>query len=230
MGSKISRKSDFKSAPEILKSVRHIDHVTYIARPIHESSFIKRWKSLGFYESIRLRTERFPATHIALINGLHEDFPWATMTGVSISESSNSPINKGIRRYGEGIQHVAYNIHPEADMYELQEVLENLGWTFMTPVLNYEDKGHAHLRQLFASPSSAYGSFVELVQRLPGPEGNIYDGFDTMNIDDLYEQYDDYSHWLDRHPRAGERQKKAELQTYSHYPYSTKNFPSHIHT
>jgi len=229
MMAKLPKKSGSKPTPEILKAIQHIDHITYIAKSVHASTFIKRWTYLGFHEAVRLRTERFPATHIALTCGLHGEFPWATMTGLSTSEHSESPINQGIRRYGEGIQHVAYNIHPEADMAELQEVLGKLGWIFMTPVLNYEDKGHAHLRQLFAAPSAAYGNFIELVQRLPGPDGHVYDGFDTMNIDDLYEQYDDFSRWLDKHPRAGMRQKKAELELSAHHPCSTRNLSPQIH-
>ena len=103
-------------ASGVLKSIRHIDHVTYVAALDNEEAFINRWRALGFHEHVRLDCERFPATHIALVSGNTAEFPWATMTGLSISEDPASPINEFVRRHGENVQHVAYNIDPEVDM------------------------------------------------------------------------------------------------------------------
>ncbi len=177
-------------------AIRHIDHVTYVAAPTQATQFIARWQALGFREHMRVHTAHYPAQHIALVSGVSADHPWATMTGLSISDDADSPINQFIRRYGEGIQHTAYNIDPHVDMDDLHLELRHRGWNFLTPVLTYRDSGGAHLKQLFIAPTVPYGSFVELVQRLPGPNGKPYDAFDTENIDELYRHYADFSRFL----------------------------------
>jgi len=181
-----------------VQAIRHIDHVTYVAPFAEERNFIDLWKTLGFHEHVRLYTPRWPATHIALVSGATAEYPWATMTGLSVSEDSQSPVNQYIKRYGAGIQHTAYNIDPGADMEEIHDMMKKLGWNFMTPVLTYKDGTGARLRQMFIAPNTPFGPFVEFVQRLAGPNGQAFDGFDTMNIDDLYQCYNDYSKSLDR--------------------------------
>jgi len=180
------------------KFIRHIDHITYVTELENEKRFIRQWEALGFTESVRLRCIRYPATHIALISGTTPDYPWATMTGLSVSEDPASPVNEFIRRYGSGIQHCAYNIDPKADMEEVHEEMKKLGVTFMTPVLTYDDNKGAHLRQMFVPPARPFGTFHEYIQRLPGPDGNAFAGFDTSNIDDLYQCYEEVSRALDK--------------------------------
>lgn len=119
------------------------------------------------------------------------------MTGLSVSEDANSPINEFVRRYGEGIQRTGYNIDSDVDMEELHQQMKKCGWNFMTPVLSYEDEAGARLKQMFAAPSVPYGPFIEFVQRLIGPNGQAFDSFDATHIDDLYQHYADYSCWLD---------------------------------
>jgi hypothetical protein len=184
-----------------MRIIRHIDHVTYVARA--EEPFVDGWTQLGFREHVRVSTRRYPAAHIALTSGRSEAFPWEVMTGLSVSGDAASPINEFIRRYGEGEQHVAYNIDPAADMDEVARTLTRSGWKFMTPVLRYGDeKTGAGLRQIFVAPERPYGKFTELVQRLPGRDGAPFGGFDSDNIDDLYECYAEYSEWLERRARG----------------------------
>jgi 4-hydroxyphenylpyruvate dioxygenase-like putative hemolysin len=178
--------------------IRHIDHITYVTELENERSFINHWETLGFTEHVRLRCVRYPATHIALISGTTPEYPWATMTGLSVSEDPKSPVNEFVRRYGAGIQHCAYNIHPDADMEEVHESMKKMGVKFMTPVLTYNDNAGAHLRQMFVPPARPFGTFHEYIQRLPGPDGNAFAGFDTSNIDDLYECYSDVSRALEK--------------------------------
>ena len=179
-------------------SVRHIDHVTYVAAWEKEESFINTWASLGFHEHVRVFTDRHPATHIALVAGMTPEYPWATMTGLSISQDPDSPVNEFVRRYGPGVQHVAYNVDPKADMEEVYANMKEIGWNFMTPVLTFHDKSGATLRQAFIAPNIPYGPFVEFIQRLPGPDGKPFDGFDMMNIEELYDHYADFSRRLER--------------------------------
>ncbi|MBM3329245.1 MAG: hypothetical protein FJY67_07220 [Calditrichaeota bacterium] len=187
-----------RSESGVLQSIRHIDHVTYVTANSNEKPFIQRWSSLGFREHVRLHTSRWPATHIALVSGMSAEYPWATMTGLSVSDDLVSPVNQFVKRYGEGIQHTAYNIDPDVDMEELHREMKRLGWNFMTPVLTYKDGAGAKLRQMFIAPNVPYGPFVEFVQRLAGPSGAAFDGFDTTNIDDLYQCYADYSKVIDK--------------------------------
>jgi 4-hydroxyphenylpyruvate dioxygenase-like putative hemolysin len=179
-------------------SVRHIDHVTYVSALENEKKFLATWARLGFTEHVRLRSHRHPATHIALVSGVSVDYPWATMTGLSVSEDPKSAINEFVRRYGSAAQHIAYNIDPRFDMARVHSEMKETGWDFMTPVLTYEDKAGARLRQFFTVPTIPFGPFMEFVQRLPGPDGRAFDGFDSMNIDGLYDHYVDYSRSLDR--------------------------------
>lgn len=197
--------STHSHAADARRWIQHIDHITYAGKFQHASRFIRQWQQMGFEELVRLQTQRYPATHIALTNGKNSNLPWETMTGLSVSEDPSSPVNQFIERYGEGIQHVAYHVGPKADMESLQKSLKQQGWHFMTSVLTYEDGHHARLKQLFTAPESAYGTFVELVQRLPNAEGEIFDTFDIRNIDNLYACYDDYSRWLIQHPREHRR-------------------------
>ncbi len=203
----------------ISHAIRHIDHITYAGKTRNEKGFIERWQLMGFSELVRLHTRRYPATHIALTSGKSSDFPWETMTGLSVSEDPGSPINEFIIRYGEGVQHVAYNIHPEADMEELYQELKKRKWQFMTSVLTHKDDHGARLCQLFTAPQVPAGTFVELIQRLPGPHGEIFNGFDIVNIDDLYEAYSQYSAWLEKHHRskAVKYQKAFETQIHSDF-------------
>lgn len=195
----------FSSEREQLKAIRHIDHVTYVSAHESEERFLNQWKIFGFEELVRLQTHKYPASHIALVSGKTAEYPWETMTGLSVSPDPESPVNEFVRRYGEGMQHIAYNIHPEADMDALHIELKGMGWEFMTPVLTYKDGSGARLRQMFVAPQSPYGTFVELVQRLLGPEGAAYNGFDVQNIEDLYRAYDEYSQWLSKRGACGQK-------------------------
>ncbi|MDC0710378.1 hypothetical protein POL68_18015 [Stigmatella sp. ncwal1] len=179
-------------------SIQHIDHITYVAAAEDEHNFITRWGLLGFKEYVRVHTPRYPAAHIALASGDDPNFPWAMMTGLSVSDDPKSPINLFVQRYGAGPQHVAYNIGPGEDMEELHRKLVAAGWRFMTGVLTYRDNTGAGIRQMFVAPQVPYGPFSELVQRIHGPSGQPFDGFDTTNIDNLYEAYVDYSAHLER--------------------------------
>ena len=179
-------------------AIRHIDHITYVTSADNEQAFLTSWQLLAFREHVRVHTRRFPAAHIALTSGAQSGQPWAIMTGLSVSRDERSPVNEFVRRYGEGQQHVAYNVGVEVDMDALHRTMAAQGTTFMTPVLTYAEGSGARLRQMFTAPTRPYGTFVELIQRLPGPDGEPFGGFDTDNIDDLYQAYADYSVWLER--------------------------------
>jgi 4-hydroxyphenylpyruvate dioxygenase-like putative hemolysin len=177
--------------------IKHIDHVTYAVKFENEKQEIKKWEALGLYEHVRLNTVVFPATHIALTSGISENSKnsWDLMTGLSISEDYHSPVNEFIRRYGEGAQHIAYNVSSKTDINGLYWEL-NTKFDLMTKVLNYSDDNGAKLNQIFVKPSKPYGTFIEFVQRLPGKNEKPYDGFDVENIENLYCEYDLYSKWL----------------------------------
>jgi hypothetical protein len=177
--------------------IQHIDHITYVAAAEDENNFIARWGMLGFKEYVRVHTPRYPAAHIALASGDDPNFPWAMMTGLSVSDDPKSAINLFVQRYGAGPQHVAYNVDPGEDMEELHRKLVARGWRFMTGVLTYRDNTGAGIRQMFVAPQVPYGPFSELVQRIHGPSGQPFDGFDTANIDNLYEAYTGYSAHLE---------------------------------
>ena len=82
------------------------------------------------------------------------------MTGLSVSQDVHSPINEFVRRYGTGVQHVAYGVRPESDMEALYSRLKLSGWKFITPLLDYVDEDEARLRQIFVAPTLPYGPVV----------------------------------------------------------------------
>ncbi len=176
-----------------------IDHTVYAVSWENQGAFIKRWSQLGFYQLVSLKTRITPATHIALANKIPSGSSGASMIGLSTSEELASPINEFIRRYGEGVQHVAYTVDPENNIDELYEKMTREGWNFLTPVLTYEDDKGAKLKQLWTAPNVPYGQFMELVQRpLLDSSGRTVESFDTQNIEDFYQYYADYSRYLER--------------------------------
>ncbi len=208
-------------------AIRRIDHVTYVTGPANESAFIASWNALGFKELNRLHTRRYPASHIVLANEDAGSDAWGTMTGLSVSNDAKSPINEFVRRYGTGIQHVAYAIHPEIDMDRLFANLKANQWRFITPLMDHVDGNQARLRQAFVAPALPYGPFVELVQRLPGVDGKVFDNFDVVNIDNLYAGYDAFSRRLlkqaNRRPETiGARTRPASRQSGATVPGSLR--------
>lgn len=77
---------------------------------------------------------------------------------------------------------MAYNIGPGEDMEELHRKWVSCGWRFMTGVLTYRDSTGAGIRQMLVASQVPYGPFSELVQRIHGPSGQPFDGFDTTNL------------------------------------------------
>lgn len=186
--------------------LHHIDHITYATKAENEKSEIEKWRILGLYEHVRLNTVIFPATHIALtkttphsivIDGPKEStIPWDIMTGLSISDDPNSPVNKFIKYYGEGVQHIAYGVLGHINMDDFYKNLQN-SEKLLTPVLTYHDSNGATLQQIFTAPKKPYGPFKEYVKRTSGRDGNLFNGFDVQNIENLYGAYDTYSKWLE---------------------------------
>lgn len=191
----MERASRSGTLPGPASSIAAIDHCTYVSAD--EDAFLDRWSSLGFTEVLRLRTLRFPASHIALATEMGFDASARVMTGLSVSDDPRSPVNEFIRRYGEGLQHVGYLICDDADMETLARTLEASGTRMMTEPLRYVDDDGAQLTQMFTAPVLPYGPFTELVQRRPGRSGRQFDGFSVPTIEDLYERYDDFSRFLD---------------------------------
>jgi hypothetical protein len=171
--------------------------VTYAAAEMDEEMFRRRWAALGYREHVALTTRRYPARHIAFTSE-PQHATSSSMIGLSVSADHASPINELVRRYGEGTQHVAYRVEEDADLDALQRGMSTDGWVFMTPILTYRDHAGARLRQLFAAPTRPFGCFIGFVQRLRGPDGQPFDGFDPVSIDDLYAEYAAYSRSLER--------------------------------
>lgn len=125
--------------------IEGIDHCTYVDAADNESDFIRRWAALGFSEVVRLRTRRFPASHIALTTAVTTLSSPRVMTGLSVSDDPSSPINEFVRRYGAGLQHVAYRVAIDVDFDDLSGWLEATGLQLMTAPLRYVGDGGAEL-------------------------------------------------------------------------------------
>ncbi|PCK08018.1 MAG: hypothetical protein COA42_11275 [Alteromonadaceae bacterium] len=176
--------------PEIEK----IDHITFVCPPEERSNFLDRWKTRGFDHHGLWQTNRYPASHIALVSGKKEGYPWSDMVGLSVTDIrpkiGNRPLDITIKPSDtDQTQHVAFNVNADADVEALYaKMLNDWQLDFMTPVLYYNDKFGAGLRQWFTAPVD--GFFIEFVQRIPNAQGEPYSGFDPDIIDDLYEALD----------------------------------------
>lgn len=167
-----------------------IDHTMYAAVAKDEKSFLDSWSKLGFKEHSRISTQKHSAAHFALVSGKGEALPWAVMACLVVSNDPECPVNHFLSRNGEGVLYTAYAVNPQVDMDELHDRMKALGWRLMTPVLTYEDSGGPRLRYLFLAPSKPYGPFIGFVQRPVGADGKVFQEFDVMLLDTLYDYYD----------------------------------------
>lgn len=173
-----------------------LDHITHAISFKNEKTEIAKWNLLGFEEYVRVNTLSYPATHIALKTTNKWHGGEFIITGLSISEDPDSPINKFIKYYGEGIQHIAYSFDESVAMEEFYEKIKK-SHDLLTSILTYTDANGAKLQQIFTRPSQPYGQFMEFIKRTPGPKGQNFNGFDVRNIDDFYLEYDKHSKWLE---------------------------------
>ncbi len=174
-----------------LPAVEKIDHCTFVTPASERKAFLEHWTGEGFGLHGIWKTPKYPADHIALVQGGTPSYPWMDMVGLSVAEDLNAPIasaieqGRGLTRQGtHQLQHIAFNISSNASLAEVQAILEGEGLPFMTEVLSYQDEAGAGIRQTFSAPNGYF--FYEFIQRIPNPDGRPYDGFDPDIIDDLY--------------------------------------------
>lgn len=170
-------------------SITKIDHITFVCAPSERSSFIDRWLGSGFEHHGTWKTERYAASHTALIRGSTPQYPWTEMIGLSTATGENRPLECEVDpSIVDQAQHVAFNVDAAADADTLYAEQSAAGFDMMTRILNYRNDDGAGLRQWFTKPID--GFFVEFVQRLPSADGVPYSGFDPTTIDDLYTALD----------------------------------------
>ncbi len=180
------------------QTIENIDHIVHVTQIHKQQQQAKRWSKLGFMEHCRVQTTKYPALHIAFAKTSFSKNSSIKMMGLSVSKFQSSPINEFIRRYGEGVQHWAYSLNPDLSIKDIYEYLQENDWDFLTPILTYEDQQHAQLHQFYTKPFSAYGQFIEFIQRPYSPQGDRFNNFGTANIEDFYEYYADYSKYLEK--------------------------------
>lgn len=173
------------SVPAITK----IDHVTFVAAPEEKERFIARWEACGFEHHGTWHTNRYAASHTALVAGGCDEYPWTEMIGLTVQEGANAPLERTVDPGGvEQAQHVAFNVDARADAASLYAIQEQQGFEMMTPVLSYTSEDGAGLRQWFSRPVD--GFFIEFAQRIPNAQGQPFGGFHPETIEDLYEALD----------------------------------------
>jgi hypothetical protein len=175
------------------------DHVTYCVGEQRRNDFMKYWCDRGLSPMSPIVTTRYPAEHIALVGDPQSHRGCEKMIGMSISSDSQSPINCITGRVGVhgGIfQHRAYLVDGSCSIETIREKMEQTGTKFMTPIFTYEDTNGATLKQIFTACKIPYGPFVEIIERKLGTDGQPFNGFADVQIDNLYESYDDYSRFL----------------------------------
>merc|ERR1712014_473523 len=173
-----------------LPSIKKVDHVTFITTPEQKESFIGRWEARGFRRLGTWYTNKYAASHTALVNDSGcEDYPWAEMVGLSVKTGSNAPLDRTVDPVGvEKTQHIAFNVDARADASALYLQQEQLGLAMMTPVRSYTSHEGAGLKQWFTRPVD--GFFIEFAQRLPDAHGRPFGGFHPETIEDLYAALD----------------------------------------
>lgn len=179
-----------------MPAITKIDHVTFVTTPKQKQQFIERWEARGFAHHGTWHTDRYAASHTALVSGVCEEYPWAEMVGLSVKTDTgvNPPLERSLHDLDgvEQAQHVAFNVDARVDATELFSQQQQLGFEMMTPVLNYTGSEGAGLRQWFTRPVN--GFFIEFAQRLPDVHGQPFGGFHPETIEDLYEALDREHH------------------------------------
>ncbi len=182
------------------------DHITFVAHPRQAMEFDKIWRKNGYEALPPYKTKLFPATHTAYIVRGALPSGCERVVGLSTSDNKKSPITRCLDLYGNSridghselqpgrLQHIAYRVDLARDMTDVRRELESKGVEFMTRILEYRDNNGAFLKQMFAACIVPFGPFVEIVQRGLGTDGKSFEGFNEFQIDQLYEQYNAYSH------------------------------------
>lgn len=181
--------------PGMAESFDKLDHLTFITPHEHRQDFLDHWYDRGFSLHGEWRTERYPASHIALIRGEAEGHPWEDMIGLTVTAETESPVVRSLatvpaseRSVTHTLQHIALHVRAEHEMEAIGRHLQEAGVELMTPVLQYQDPDGAELRQMFSRPQGPF--FLEFVQRRPNADGKPFGGFHPRIIDDLYEALD----------------------------------------
>lgn len=209
-GDKIPQEPTYKISsifPKIAKLdglLRCEDHRTYVLNPENWDQFITYWGARWYrLTGQQHTTQKYPAKHTVLLKSGEKFSACSQMVGVSISNEKESPVNALLRLYWRnlqshwwGLQHIAYNVSEEENFWEVRTKLEAEGVKFMTPILAYTDTNGAFLKQMFVGSVVPYGPFIEIVQRGTGKNGEIFQDFNTNQIDALYSYYDEYSKTL----------------------------------
>lgn len=191
----------------VIEGLECQDHATFVAAADQEQAFRAYWAERGMGAMDPLVPTRYPARHIAFAADPDHVVACQDMIGLSVSDDPRSPINHALRLHGGWrvdergefavgrLQHVALAVRPGFAIEDVRGQLEALGVRFMTPVLTFADGNGsgAFLQQTFVACQVPYGPFVEIVKRGEGPNGEVFQGFNADQIDELYRHYDAYS-------------------------------------
>jgi hypothetical protein len=196
---------------EPIEGLTCVDHRTYFVHPDLQDEFEEYWRQQGFTHRKEWKTSRFPATHIALTKSA-EGVGCEDMIGLSVppdmSQEAN-PLVRSLKLYGTHSinakgellcgkpQHVAYQLDSAKDFSEACGLIKSMGFEFICPELEYQDAGTgAALKQCFfvqKDSGAPWGTFAEIIQRIPGKNGEPYAGFEPLQIDELYAYLDSWS-------------------------------------
>lgn len=89
----------------------------------------------------------------------------------------NSQVSRYVQAYGEGVQHVAFEVD---DLEENTKKLKDAGMEFATSIIN-----GGHIRQIFTKRESNCGMMIEFIER------NGECGFEDGNVNDLFRQLEE---------------------------------------
>ncbi|HSX42074.1 MAG TPA: hypothetical protein VLE93_01865 [Candidatus Saccharimonadales bacterium] len=190
---------------EEVKGVTMEDHLTFVVHPDMEKAFGDYWQGRGYDLAGVWRTMIYPARHIALAHKAGQP-----MIGLSVPNledlQHDAPLSNFLRLYGTHCvggdggelfpgkpQHLAYRVDESADLEQVRKAIGCQGFEFIGSPFEFTDSAGATLRQCFFGLTEAYGTFAELVQRVSGPRGEEFAGFEAGQIDLLYSAYDGQS-------------------------------------
>lgn len=154
---------------DLLKLPARIDHIAIAVEDLEEALFL--YQGILGFELLNRREVKGEFSGMVSAELSAHGFSIVLIQG----SSETSQVTQYIKEYGPGVQHIAIEVE---DMQGIVDDLEGKGFEFATNIIRGKN-----LLQIFSKRDRNCGMMFEFIKRRDNE-----DGFETNNIQDLFEQ------------------------------------------
>lgn len=154
---------------DLLKLPARIDHIAIAVEDLEEALFL--YQGILGFELLNRREVKGEFSGMVSAELSAHGFSIVLIQGTS----ETSQVSQYIKEYGPGVQHIAIEVE---DMQGIVDDLEGKGFEFATNIIRGKS-----LVQIFSKRDRNCGMMFEFIKRRDDE-----DGFETNNIQDLFEQ------------------------------------------